>query len=762
MRTLLIRLFSVLSAVLMAATVSAQPQGLERVGPTSPANGFPTWYQDKTGLALEFCQPQTQAELDGGWCLLLPGDTTVPEAFPAQFADEHFFFAADAAFDTAQGVSALLVIGLEAAFAVGPPIAGDQLVFARIRFRIDPLPMTGIYTIQHPFGTDQIEGVAGERLFWTEDVGIDCRGAFDCALAGRIGPFLLPSNAPGGPELPAVPGPVAGKFYIADPARLGPITGSPVGQNFFRVINPDGTVLGQTSDFSLMGRVFQGTMPGRLTIERASYSRSAELGKVDVFATANPTTPTRLPATAPAPTVLPLLDFFPAACSVGVGGVPGAPAGVAPLPMISEGSRYYGQQENGTIPAAVCVRDNTARDVNGQIVPLFREGAVVDEIRIAKAEFNPAGGGVLRVEAVSSDAFAPPQLTALIVGPLAGAPLAVGQAAVVAPPESVAVTSARGGRAVLDVSTVAGPLAPPARPFAGNDAASMNEDAATPLVVNVLANDTIGGRLIVASDNPVVSIVGAPRLGSASANADGTISYVPNLNANGSDLLTYTVSVGAQVSSPAFVSISIANVNDPPVAVDDSANGVAGLGISLNLLANDTDVDGAANLAGVEIVTAPAGVVWSVAGGTLSISAGAGTHVFTYRARDAAGALSANTATATFNLSGPVEVVTIIRSEYIASKRRWRVEGTSSVPGNQTVFVMYADGVFADGTTAAGHLIGTAQVDAAAAWAVDFALAGTNDPRNPTSTTLFAVRPTRVVAITSLGGTSPTANINVR
>jgi len=73
---------------------------------------------------------------------------------------------------------------------------------------------------------------------------------------------------------------------------------------------------------------------------------------------------------------------------------------------------------------------------------------------------------------------------------------------------------------------------------------------------------------------------------------------------------------------------------------------------------------------------------------------------------------------------------------------------------------MYADGVFADGTSAVGYLVQTTQA-LAGIWTVDFALAGTNDPRNPTSN-VFLVRPTRIYAITNLGGNSPTTTITVR
>jgi hypothetical protein len=138
MKRTLILLAVMAGVVFSAAPASAQ---LLRVGPTAAGNGFPTWYQDTTGVALEFCQPLNQAELDGGWCLLLPADTAVPEVFPTRFADEHFFYAADAAINFPGG-SAILVLALEAAFASGPPLAGDQTVFARVRIRID-VPTTG-------------------------------------------------------------------------------------------------------------------------------------------------------------------------------------------------------------------------------------------------------------------------------------------------------------------------------------------------------------------------------------------------------------------------------------------------------------------------------------------------------------------------------------------------------------------------------------------------------------------------------------------
>ncbi len=162
------------------------------------------------------------------------GAGDVPEAF----FDEHFYWAANASAPRADGGKALLVLALEGAFAVGPVVPGDQIVFGRLRIVINPLPATGDYVVYTPFGRYSFPNqAAGGKLFFTEDIGIQCPpGDFTCALQSKVGPFLLASNTPGGAELPPVTAatvggatayPGTGKTYIADPARIGPVTGSP-------------------------------------------------------------------------------------------------------------------------------------------------------------------------------------------------------------------------------------------------------------------------------------------------------------------------------------------------------------------------------------------------------------------------------------------------------------------------------------------------------------------------------------------------------
>ena len=181
---------------------------LERVGPVSIAptvGGFPSWYQDTTGLALEFCSPKNASELGGGWCLLLPADIAVtPEAFPSNFFIEHFYFAAGADIGTRQtGGKASLILGQEGAFTTAV-VPGDQIAFARIRVVLNPVPLTGTYRFIHPYGEESIQGVAGARIFFTNDIGASCGPNFECALNSRLGPVLLPSATPGAAEMPAL------------------------------------------------------------------------------------------------------------------------------------------------------------------------------------------------------------------------------------------------------------------------------------------------------------------------------------------------------------------------------------------------------------------------------------------------------------------------------------------------------------------------------------------------------------------------------
>ncbi len=825
----------VVLAVLLAGAVPAAHAALERVGPvTAATGGYPAWYQDTTGLGMEFCMPINQAELNGGWCTILPVDVpngAAPETPFTNFSEEHFYWIATAGVRT----GGQLVLALEGAFSVGPAIAGDQIVFGRLRITHTSLPATGDYKVYTPFGDFDFPGLtAGDRLFFTSDIGINCAG-FECVLNSQVGPFLLPSATPGGAEVPPIPDlvagqdpwhdilintgtttpyPATGKKYIADPARIGTVTGSPLppfvgndgvtyNHNVFRIEGPGGSVVIHEENFAMGGRVMANALPGRVTVNRASYAASATGNKLDVFATATHTVQGRLPA-APVPSAsVPDLGYYDAPCATDpvTGAVTGPPVaaagGAAPLQyfqMFNDGvSNWWGQNAPAVIPAQVCVQDLNARNATGAVVPAYFLGDVSDAVHInwANVMWDPASnGGTLTVSAASSDTVNQPVLTLSgytvpftdpVTGVVTQVPAVLTGGSVVvsplgAPPAKVTVASTRGGVASLDTTTGVGTPVSSTVPVANADSVTTPEDTA--VTVAVLANDTLNGGALPAG--ATVTITAAPRLGSASVNPlDQTISYTPNPNANGTDIVGYTVTVGTAVSPEGYLTVIITPVNDVPVANNDTAGAPNNRAVTINVLANDTDPDGAADLAAAVIVTAPAasatltcngGAAATVgtvcAGGSVTFTPTAtGSFTFTYKAQDQVGAQSANAATVTVTV-GATEAIVVTKSQYIVSKNRWVVTGTDSVRASQTLTLAYTGGTYkvagACTGNAAGSVVGTAPVDALGNWVFDAILtsAGLLNPGNTggNSTGFWCTTPKAISVTSPLGGTA-TANI---
>jgi Ca2+-binding RTX toxin-like protein len=87
--------------------------------------------------------------------------------------------------------------------------------------------------------------------------------------------------------------------------------------------------------------------------------------------------------------------------------------------------------------------------------------------------------------------------------------------------------------------------------------------------------------------------------GAISQNFDGnagvTLTYAPDVNVNGVDSFTYVITDDKQGTATGTVNITIAAVNDPPLAVDDVRAGLEDTELVISfadVLANDRDVDG--------------------------------------------------------------------------------------------------------------------------------------------------------------------------
>ncbi|HCG7754790.1 TPA: tandem-95 repeat protein [Vibrio parahaemolyticus] len=117
------------------------------------------------------------------------------------------------------------------------------------------------------------------------------------------------------------------------------------------------------------------------------------------------------------------------------------------------------------------------------------------------------------------------------------------------------------------------------------DKATVVED--TPTIIKVLGNDTFEG------DGKVVSLDtnNGPANGTVSVNPDGSVTYTPNDNYVGKDTFTYVVTSGG-VSESTTVTVNVTPVNDAPVAKDDIATTQEDTAVTIDVLSNDTDVDG--------------------------------------------------------------------------------------------------------------------------------------------------------------------------
>ncbi|PIE16616.1 MAG: hypothetical protein CSA68_01705 [Rhodobacterales bacterium] len=152
----------------------------------------------------------------------------------------------------------------------------------------------------------------------------------------------------------------------------------------------------------------------------------------------------------------------------------------------------------------------------------------------------------------------------------------------------------------------------PEAPVANDDTATTDED--TPVIIDVLANDTD-------PNGDTLSVIGTPTAlhGTVTVNPDGTLEYTPDADYNGDDTITYEISDGNGGTDTAEVAVTINPVNDDPVAVDDSDTTALNTPVTIDVLANDTDVDGD-TLSIVGTPTSPDGTVEVNADGTITFT----------------------------------------------------------------------------------------------------------------------------------------------
>lgn len=189
-------------------------------------------------------------------------------------------------------------------------------------------------------------------------------------------------------------------------------------------------------------------------------------------------------------------------------------------------------------------------------------------------------------------------------------------------------------------------------PVSVGDSYSTNEDTTLTIPASgVLTNDTD-----VDGDPLTASVVGNPAHGSLTLNANGSFTYVPNANYNGTDSFTYRASDGQAFGATTTVTIIVNGVADSPVATNDTYSAIEDstltVAVGLGVLINDLNPDGG---------TLTAAVVSNPLHGTLVLAANGsfvytpdpnfnGVDTFTYQGTSL-GAHS-NIATVTINVAG--------------------------------------------------------------------------------------------------------------
>lgn len=713
-------------------------------GPYTFATGkFPMWYQDNNQLSMELCQSRAASSRvpvstpPAYMCTLLPEpgvfDDTLPMVFPDNWPPEAFWFLAETAIPNngaGFGVDAY-VAGIEAAFASGNPVDGDQQSFARIRIRVN-VPVAGTYTITHPYGVETVNVTTPGRraINITKDIGIGAPGNFSGALNGAIGPFLRSIN---GPYTEVNPDTGGIETFVGDPNLTEAVTGSPFNTNFLRIDGPSGVGSIQTNLFTVAGKVLDNRQQTHVAVDRATYRRTSAGVRAEVFAKADSSSTLCFRET------LALL--------------PGPPPTPCQTNLLGDNNGlFFGQRlGTGTLPSVVVV---TATNPAGTTRPTAVSAKLTDVVKIQTARYSWASHSLL-IEATSTDEVAVPDMVAQGYGRLSktGTLQKITVADLTQPPATVTVKSAAGGSDTEPVVVVG------AAPDTGENQAplSVADTGSTsfgvPITLSLLTNDSDPDGNVPLS----ITALTQPAAGQGTVALNGTTSVVYTPPAVVNTPLTTTFTYKAQDNkglasvNPATVTISVAP-NRPPTAVADSV-ATLGVAIPINVLANDTDPEGNVPLGVASLTQPPAGRGTVSTDGTVitytppATVTTAFTTTFTYIARDSFGAQS-TPATVTVQVSPrpAAETFTITTSTVQArsgGRFNWDFAGTSSVTTGNTITVQV--------TTPTGLVtLGTTTVPVTGRWRLTLNNTLVVPSANPTATIRSSQGTVRTISVNTL------------
>jgi PKD domain len=663
-------------------TSSGNTGGLAKAGPVSPDIGFPDWYRDNKGVELEPCM--TNLDPNCGGAVPVP-DPTQPTVFPTNFPDEFFYQDATAEMTTGSGSRVLAQFALEGAFATAVT-PGDQMVFSRIRFRIDTgLQGNGQYKITHPYGVDVVQAgpdpANKPNLFITQDVGATA-GAFSEVLGGRVGPFLKWAPT-------ADPADVPPAGYIGDGATPHTVTGSDLGTNFVRIEGPGiggasnpnpcntsgpNAYTGPAADcietnlFTLMGKL---STRGGVQVARASYSRSADGATTQIDAYADSKVGQDIVVRDPSAT-----PSFPI------------------TPLRAENGRYYAHVDvTGALPAKVEV-------VNRGDVPQTVKSVPVEDLVTGTATYDSTTN-TLHVAGKTSDKSSSAGALSVPAFNKTFDATGAGDLTFVAPPDAVVVKSSKGGSMAIPVEVAQGTALPPL-PLVANAGPDQTVELGT--TVNLTGADSTGNITGYAWTAPA-----GVALTSTNAKTTSFVATAP-----GDFTITLAVS-GIDGSPPApatkldTVVVHVNNVVAPVATIAPIGPNVPQ---NLPVTLDGTPSTGASTFAWTYVPGAndPAITLGSTTGSKLSFTFPKTLNTLTFNLRVCNAAATPVCATTTVKIAGQPDPLTIARARFNGG--RWVVAGTAGSKLQNSVTVHA-------GSTLAGPVIGVAVVDALGNYQLD-------------------------------------------
>jgi VCBS repeat-containing protein len=192
-------------------------------------------------------------------------------------------------------------------------------------------------------------------------------------------------------------------------------------------------------------------------------------------------------------------------------------------------------------------------------------------------------------------------------------------------------------------------------PIATADDLVVDEDGSLVIAVtDLLTNDSDGDGHSLTWESFT-----QPPNGTLVDNNDGTLTYTPTGEFNGTDSFTYTINDGFGETATATVTITVNSVNDAPLATADAVSTPQDNPLVIataTLLGNDTDIDG--DPLSVDSVGNPAnGTLTDVGNGSYTYTPNAGftgTDSFTYTVTDGNGGTDTATVTVTVMPPPPV------------------------------------------------------------------------------------------------------------